>query len=129
MNRGQVSKSLSLCLAVAGASRALATPVPAASSDSLVDTIGVNVHTWDGGSPYADNWPGVATRIGEMGIRQVRDHGIGIDEMNLLTDTYGVKVCSIIQYPTGPQRALTDLSVLDQMLNYAKQMHGIAWLE
>jgi hypothetical protein len=47
--------------------------VPAREADSFVESIGVNVHTGNGGTPYRERFEEVEQRLQELGVHHVRD--------------------------------------------------------
>jgi hypothetical protein len=47
--------------------------VPAREADSFVESIGVNVHTGNGGTPYRERFQEVEQRLRELGVHHVRD--------------------------------------------------------
>jgi hypothetical protein len=135
-NARQLRKSFTAAAVALAASSALApiVSVSAASvasrpADDLPDSIGVNIHIWPQEGPYYQHWPETIQIIRDMGIRQVRDHITEIARFNQLVDQTGVKVDGIVQYTTGPQRNLDDLSRIDTLLNDATRLHGLSWLE
>src|SRR5437588_1408980 len=75
------------CL-IAAAEPASAAPVIANPADLLVESVGVNIHAthYLGFSTTAyDNWPAVINAVGDLGIRNVRDHIFDTDRLNQLT--------------------------------------------
>src|SRR5438309_6332424 len=76
-------------------SSASAAPVTASPADGFVDSIGVNIHAthYLGFSDTAyDNWPAVINAVGNLGIRNVRDHIFDTDRLNQLTAATGAQV-------------------------------------
>lgn len=100
-------------------------------ADAVPDSIGVNVHASFYTSAF-NNWQGVINAIDDIGIRAVRDHPFDITRLNQLTAATGAKVCAIIQYEdgvtNGPPVQLIQ-SKLPDVLNDAKQLTGLGWLE
>jgi hypothetical protein len=113
--------------------RALAAPIAAGASDGFVDTIGINIHsTHYLGFPSTayDNWPAVINAVGDVGIRNVRDHVLDPVRLNQLTAATGAKVQGIIeQHAATPQGLVLDQSKIPDQLALAKQVNGIAGLE
>jgi uncharacterized protein YjiK len=100
---------------------------PARPADSLVDFIGVNVHSWYPGTMYDQNWQGAIDAIDYIGIRYVRDTPYRVDRLNALTAQTGAKIDAIIHYP--PARANLDFAALPVQMNNAASLAGIAYLE
>lgn len=55
--------------------------LPARSSDSFLDSVGVNTHFSNRSSPYRTAFAQVANLIGDLGIRHVRDEAVYLDGM------------------------------------------------
>ena len=86
-------------LIAAMAARLSAAPSIAQSSDSFVDSIGVNIHAthYLGFSTTAyDDWNSVVSTVGTLGIRNVRDHIFDVDRLNQITAATGAKVTAIM---------------------------------
>ena len=63
---------------MAGGSLAVSAPAGAATtaktSDSFVESIGVNIHSEYTDTPYYNQFETVKERLEELGVRHVRDH-------------------------------------------------------
>src|SRR5438270_10663669 len=79
---------------------ARAAPIAATPSDGFVDSIGINIHaTHYLGFPSTsyDDWPSVINAVGNLGIRNVRDHVFDPARLNQLTAATGAKDRAIIE--------------------------------
>jgi hypothetical protein len=128
-----------------GASQASAAPVTATASDGFVDSIGVNVHAthYLGFSTTSYNdWPAVINALGDIGIRNVRDHILiwqngdttesAPDRLNQMTAATGAKVTAIIErHYIAPDTHYLQLDQADlpNELNLAKTVNGLIALE
>src|SRR5437879_5979006 len=74
-------------------------PQLARPAGALPDSIGVNVHAWYPGAPYSD-WNKVVQIVGDLKIRQVRDHWAQVAKFNQLYAATGAKLSAIMQYNT-----------------------------
>src|SRR5438045_339537 len=132
--RRQFTKVL-VCAAAACAvvpHRAHATGEAAIESDSFVDTIGVNIHAghWlgGGGQTYDNDWTGICTIVGDLGIRHVRDHPFEVARLNQLTSISGATVDAIVEdFKPGTLRL--DLTRLPGVLADAKSLTGLDLIE
>jgi hypothetical protein len=92
--------SVVLALAAATLTSAIAAPEPARKADEFIDSIGVNAHWGYYGTPYdwgyadqTDGRPGLKSRLGELGLRHIRDgaHGPVYTRVNDLYASFGIK--------------------------------------
>jgi hypothetical protein len=128
--------SLALTTLILGGGSAVdapAAPVTATDSDSLVDSIGVNIHsTHYLGFPSTsyDDWDSVISALGNLGIRHVRDHVFDPTRLNAVTAATGAKVTGIIEQHTFVNGILAlDQTSIPALLNTAKQVTGLEALE
>ena len=77
-----------------------AEPVQAMRADDLVGSIGVNTHFGYTDRPYATRFDAVAVKLGELGVRHIRD---GVDGRSAvaarirgLHEKYGIGVVQIV---------------------------------
>jgi hypothetical protein len=99
-----------LCLAPA----ARAVVEPARPADSFVDSIGINTHygnsIYVGGNAYAN--PVIDVKLGELGIRHLRDHtwnDFGLARIDGLYSTYGIRTNLILGETTRSPADLVNL--------------------
>jgi hypothetical protein len=89
-----------------------ATAAPAGSADSFVDSIGVNIHTV-GETPYREQFAGIEQRLGELGVRHVRDELFPgepdqYEALNQLAAD-GIGVTTIVGPPSAGMTALEEM--------------------
>jgi hypothetical protein len=92
--------------------------VPAREADSFVESIGVNIHTGNGGTPYRERFEEVEQRLQELGVNHVRDdlEPDSPAQYQELSDLAGVGIKStvILGDPT------LGTAVLDELIETAK---------
>jgi hypothetical protein len=92
--------------------------VPAREADSFVESIGVNVHTGNGGTPYRERFGEVEQRLQELGVNHVRDdlEADSPAQYQELSDLAGVGIRStvILGDPT------LGTAVLDELIETVK---------
>ena len=96
--------------------------VPAISADSFVESIGVNAH-WSDPDVYTHNYTGLKAKLGESGIRYVRDgtHQANYTTANDLYHSFGIRTNVVTgRRPTSPYPAPLDPSKIDLELNEIK---------
>lgn len=100
-----------------------AEPRPAASADSFVDSMGVATHFNYGDTPYG-NLPMIKQRLGELGIRHIRDgsdrkavYGI----LNDLHQTHGIKSTMLF----GPARFWTIADGVNLLKLHPESIAGV----
>ena len=96
--------------------------VPAIPADSFVESIGVNAH-WSDPNIYTYNYTGLKAKLGESGIRYVRDgtHQTNYTTANDLYHTFGIRTNVVTgRRPTSPYPAPLDPSKIDDELNEIK---------
>ncbi len=98
----------------------------ARSSDSFVDSMGVNIHCAFG--MYVTNWQAVTDAVGDIGFRTVRDIPYNTDRLNSLTAATGAKLDIIAQ--NGWQIGAFDVTTsFDPMWAQIKQLNHVGYLE
>ena len=102
----------SVILASAGVSRAA--PEAARSADAFVDSIGINSHYGNAGNGPGNAYsnPLLDAKLGELGIRHLRDHtwsDIGLVRIDGLFATHGVRTNLILGETTRSPAELVDL--------------------
>jgi hypothetical protein len=107
--------------------------VQARSADELVDSIGVNTHFGYNGTPYTKQFDKVAVKLGELGIRHIRDGADGrkdvADRIRHLHETYGIRVIQIVGPRVPSPRPWTgklDPAAIDSILSIIKKDYGDA---
>lgn len=96
--------------------------VPAIPADSFVESIGVNAH-WSDPDVYTHNYIGLKAKLGESGIRYVRDgtHQANYTTANDLYHSFGIRTNIVTgRRPTSPYPAPLDPSKIDLELNEIK---------
>lgn len=91
--------------------------VPAIAADLFVDSIGVNTH-WGYSNAYMQNYTALKTKLGEAGIRYVRD-GAYSEAYIRAVDLYqslGIKTCMLTGRRSGPYPAPLDPSKIDGLV-------------
>ncbi len=109
--RGFAAAALVAC--VAALAPASASAVTAKSADSFVESIGVNVHLGYTDTPYVSSFSTVEQRLGELGVRHVRDgiapgetaHYQRLHELAAL----GIKSTLILGSPSQSSSALPEM--------------------
>ncbi len=114
-------------VAVALPATAAAAPVAASPADSLVGSIGVNVHFDYTGTPYQSDFATVKQRLLELGVRHVRDFlsNERPDQVHSLNELAAAGIGSdlILGSPDFPE------SVLDQTIARLKELNGVEAVE
>jgi hypothetical protein len=95
--------------------------VPAIPADSFVESIAVNTH-WDANNVYSHNYTGVKAKLGESGIRYIRDgtYQATFDRANDLYQNLGVRTNILTGRRSGPYPAPLDPTQIDAELNLVK---------
>lgn len=110
-----------------------AAPVPSAQADAFVDYMGINIHagTYLGyqSTAYQD-WQGIIDVVGDIGFRNVRDHGIEIARLNQLSAETGAKVLAITEWQDNTSGVLKlNMSKLTERMEQTKQLTHLRWIE
>ncbi len=109
---------LMAAILIAVSHRAQSAPVTATSADGFVDSIGVNTH-WSYGNVYQTSYAGLKTKLGELGIRHLRD-GTTSSTFTRATDlynTYGIRTMMLCgRRLGGPWPQPLDPTQIDQEL-------------
>src|SRR3954469_23801947 len=90
--RGHISNCSAVIVAVALTLTAYSAAAfkSAKSADRFVDSIGVNTHfgnaIYTGGNAYAD--PGIEAKLGELGVRHIRDHSWNDTALGIVDDLH-----------------------------------------
>ncbi len=106
-------------IACAAVSASAATAYPA---DRYVDMIGVNTH-WTYPGVYSGD--AIRTKLGESGIRHIRDGSGNINAIKSLYDTYGIRTTVIIgRFPNGLNQPAA-ASLIDDELNDIKNAGAV----
>ncbi len=96
--------------------------VPAIPADSFVESIGVNTH-WTSPNVYTHNYTGLKAKLGESGIRYVRDrtHQAVYTRANDLYDSLGIKTNMLTgRWKPGRPTFILDPTQIDAELNEIK---------
>lgn len=114
-------------VALALAPPAAAAPVAATQADTLVDSVGVNVHFDYEGTPYQTQPDAVKQRLLELGVRHVRDFLSShrpdqVQSLNSLAAA-GIGSDLILGSPDFPA------AVLDEVIAKLKEVNGVEAVE
>jgi hypothetical protein len=98
--------------------------VPAIPADSFVDSIGVNTH-WGNPDVYTQNYTELKAKLGEAGIRYVRDGTFRATfvRANDLYTSLGIKTNMLTgRRKSGPPPSILDPTKIDEELNEIKTL-------
>ena len=127
------ARLLFFVLALYPTSPLAAEPVAARRADELVDSVGVNTHFGYTDRPYAKRFDEVAAKLGELGVRHVRDGADARDDvaarLRTLHQKFGIRVVQIVGPRVSSPRPWTgklDPAKIDGALATIKTMYGEA---